>query len=394
MKVYNRTLAEIFGLLPWPYRVVVTAGSAFIVFVILYVSYLAFSREQEDTVPVVLKVVGTNDIAGKLDPAIAFDGAGKSAMLFTALTAVDGRMQTDVRLVSSTDACKSWSGIETLFQLKAEELIGPDGVTPVTTGQWRVETPSLVYDAGDKGREWKAYAYKYFWSGDARLARLYSLIVSSTAPAPEGPWTSEEWTFSARPDMPPPPYAGMVKSYLNALDPSLANVYFYARPSVLSVNDVMLMSLTAFVKGKETADRVILLASVDHGRNWKYLGTPLTDKDLPQMGSYTGFAGGGLMMDKDIIYLWVTPSDKDVNAAGTLLIPFDDVLKATVQRNAQNGVVVASKNIPRVSLAPTATGGGFAAYNDQCKTGVITSEFSGVTGQYELMDTRIRPNQK
>ncbi len=394
MKIYERTLAEVFGLLPWPYKVVVVAGSAFVLFAVLYVASLAFNQTEQDTTPAVVKVSGVGDISGKLDPAVAVDNQGNAAMLFTALTSADGRLQTDVRIASSSDSCKKWFGDSAVFQSKAEELIGPDGVTPVTTGQWRVETPALVYDAGDKGREWKAYAYKYFWSGDARLARLYSLIVSSTAPAPDGPWTSEEWTFSARADMPPPPYADMVKSHLNTLDPSLANVYFYARPSVLSVNDVMLMSLTAFVKGKDTADRVILLASVDHGRNWKYLGTPMTDKDLPQMGAYTSFAGGGLMMDKDTIYLWIVPSDKEINAAGTLLIPFDDVLKGTVQRNAQNGVVVSSRNIPRVSLAPTATGGGFAAYNDQCKTGIITSEFSGVTGQYELIDTRIRPNQK
>lgn len=394
MKIYDRSLPDIFGLLPWPYKVVIAAGCLFLVFAIIYVPYSLMEKQGGDDQPAPIDIRNADDIAGKLDPSIASDGS-QTAMIFTTIRVSDNGQTTEVRLAEASDNCARFTANPPIFQSKPDELIGPDGVTPVKSGNWRIETPTLVYDAGDKGREWKAYAYKYFWADDVPLARLYGFVVSSTAPSPKGPWSAEEWVFSARADAPPAPYGQMIQKRLNTLDPSLADVYFYARPSALAINDVMLMTLTAFVKGKDTADRVILLASVDHGKNWKYLGTPIRASDVAALaGGYTSLAGAGLIIEGDTVYLTVVPGNADAAANGTLLIPFADVLKAELRRTADTGVPLVLKHIPRVSIAPNKIGGGFATYNDACDAGVITSEFSGVTGRYELMNTRVHPSAK
>lgn len=396
MKIYGRPLSSVIALLPLPLKIVVFAGAAFVLFTLVYIpaSLMASSAAEQAPAPLLLNT--KNDILSKLDPSIATDGKS-TLMVFTALKtppeeSAEKDFVTAVMAVSAYKGCTDFGSAEQIFETKTEELMGPDGATPVTTGSWRVETPSVIHDPADTARPWKIFAYKYFWAGKTPLARLYSVIVMKTAEKPEGPWSNEEWIFSSSDTRPPYPYGAAVQTKLSSLSPDLADVYFYARPSALQVNNVILMTLSAFRSGMDTPEKIILLASVDHGKSWKYLGTPLAATDITRVDpALKTIAGASLIDYQGTIYLAMTPGDEKVSALGTYMIPFADVLKAKLKADPASGRLLTAKKIPRLSVAPTEVGGGFATYAAGCKTGIITSEFSGLTGRYELFMSRHAP---
>jgi len=377
----KKTAMEIFGNIPFPLKIVVVVGSLFIVFVFFYVSYLLLVYEAPKKGARVITLSDSRSAAGLLDPSIATDGSRRVLAYTIVEPMTDGSFSTEVLLATGNKDCILWNALGSKMESRPDRLIGPDLITPVANGFWRAETPSLVYDPADTGREWKLFAYRYFWSGSAPLARLYGVIVMRTTDsATSANWSNEEWLLSASENAPPQPYADLVKAKLNTLHADLGDVYFYARPSVVNVDNVLVMSLSAFVQGKNSPDRIILLASTDHARSWRYLGTALRESDLSGIGAgFTHLSGGGLFMKEGVMYLSAMLGTKDSDAVGAHIFEFENATTAKLSRRAGTNALVVLDHVETVQKPPSRTGGGALAYNDSCP---------GITFMSESVDGR------
>lgn len=398
MKINGKTLQEIFLQMRWQEKVIVTCGCLFIIFAIFHVTLLTGRSLMKKDMPGAISIRSLEEkTLGMLDPSIATDGNKNTLMAFTLIRPPEkkgGDISTGVALAATTSNCAQWMrrGFSA-FTENHEEILGPDGVTPVKSGVWRTETPSLVYDPEDKGREWKIFAYKYFWSndGDKALARYYSMIVYSYTSDPAKPWSTEEWMFSTNKDIPPYPYSQLVHAHVNDLDPSLAEIYFYSRPSVTRLGDALVMSLSAYIKGRSTPDRIILIASHDHGRNWQYLGTPLRHDDLQKMGGYTRIWGASLLQKNGIPYLSLVLGNEEREGTGTMIISFENISQGLLKKDPDTGAPLVTHAIPLSSASPSKTGGGIAAYDDSCKSGLFTSEYSDIAKGFRIFKTFVEP---
>ena len=375
MKIGDKTFGEIFADIPLSQKIVVVVGSAFILFTICYVTYMIAIFEPPNKQPEIARVTKTKNTSGILDPSLASDGTFKILVYTVVTPQQSGNFTTEVHASMGLPNCLDWETLGSKIESRSDVLIGPDLKTPVTRGIWRAETPSIVYDPADKGREWKIFAYRYFWAENPSLARLYGAIVMRTSDKPNAmEWSREEWLFSAAPGMPPAPYGGAVQQHLNQLHADLADVYFYARPSVVMVGDVMVMSLSAFVQGKNTVDRVVMIASSDHGRTWRYLGTPIRDADLNKIGAFTRLGGGSLFMKDDILYLSLMLGDATTDSLGAHIFEFADASSAQLRRYPKTGNFVIAARVPPIKNPPSKLGGGALAYDKTCKGKVLVSE--------------------
>lgn len=375
MKIGDKTLGEIFQEIPLSQKIVVVVGSAFILFTICYVTYILVIFEPPQRQPEIARISKGRNTSGILDPSLASDSKNKILVYTVVMPEKDGNFSTEVRSSYGMTNCFDWNELGSRFESRPDVLIGPDLKTPVTRGVWRAETPSIVHDPADKGREWKIFAYRYFWADNTSLARLYGAIVMRSSSNPmSAEWSREEWLFSAAPGMPPAPYGGAVQQHLNKLHADLADVYFYARPSVVMVDNVMVMSLSAFVQGKNTVDRVIMIASNDHGRTWRYMGTPIREGDLSKIGAFTRLGGGSLFMKDGILYLSLMLGDSTSDSLGAHIFDFEDASTATLRRYPKTGSIAITSHIPTVKKPPSKLGGGALAYDVSCKDKVLVSE--------------------
>lgn len=400
MKIYGKTLQQIFSEMETPQKAVVVAGSVFIVFALGYLVFFLATYGERNTYdmpgPIRLQTGSTSH--GMAEPSLAHKG-GMTMMAYTNIiynSPQPGDFYTNIRLARDTRNCLSWTGLpQPLFTGQAEEIVGPDGVTPVAGGRWRIETPSIVYDPGDTGREWKVFAYKYFWTGDIPLARLYNAIVYKYASDPiQGPWSEEEWLFSANENAPPYPYGSLVQKHLNTLHPDLRDVYFYSRPSVVQRDGRLLMSLSVFVQGKNTVDRIILLESSDHARSWQYLGVLLDSNAMQGYAGTSQVQGGTLLQQGERLFLAAVMGTEKVQAGITFIFEVEDAATAKLFYDAKEGAPKLVAGLGSVSHMPTEVGGGFAGYADSCRNGMLVSEYSGVHNRFVIFQTYRKPDPK
>lgn len=384
MRLYNKTPRDIWADIPLPYRLVLIAGALFITIAFLFLSGLAISK-----IGAAIRAgKGAIEVRGEravslLDPALASDGKNISAMVYTGLE-LPNRIK--ISLATSRFPCNTFRFSQNVFEDRTEALLAPDGTTTLAEGSVRYETPSIVYDPQDTAAPWKVFAYRYFWMGRPDFAQRYGMIVMRTATAPEGQWSKEEWPLAAAPDHPPMPYQGLVRTHINPMHPDLAAIKGYSRPSVIEDRGVLLMSLAAFTSPTDI-DRIILLISLDHGKRWVYAGTLLT---RAQIGAFTRISGASLLKQGQAIYLAAVLGDDTVTANGTYLYRITDPGKATVLSN-DAGMPTPVRFIERQSVEPTALGGGYAAFDQTCPMGIITSEYSGLRQSYQLFSTLLTP---
>lgn len=372
----KRTAKEIFDDIPFPLKIVVVVGTLFIFYTIYHIIFVSFHTRDVELRPALLRVIINATSKGVFDPSVATDGKFSLMAVTNAYEETNGLFGTNVALAVSYKNCETWAPLGVLFEGRADTLMGPDFKTPVGNGIWRAETAGIVYDPADTGREWKAYAYRYFWSGSAPLARLYSVITMRTAsnPLEMKDWSREEWVFAAKPGTPPAPY-NRVGTHLNTLHADLADVYFYARPSVVMVGDVMVMSLSAFVQGKDTVDRVIMLASTDHGRSWRYLGTPLHESELASIDpSLTRLGGASIFVQEDVLYISFALGNATSDASGAYIFAFEDAGAGKLARDAKTGMLVPVSQVKTLRQPPSKLGGGHITYAKTCGKGTIFSE--------------------
>lgn len=375
MKINDKPLSEVFEDIPFPLKIVVVLGTGFVFFVVFYVSYLLYIYDPPKPPAKVVRIGNLAGNAGTLDPSIATDGK-HTVMAYTVVKRNnDGLFATDIRASLGMSNCLEWRVIDAAIETREETLVGPDLMTPVANGIWRAETPSLVYDPADTGREWKLFAYRYFWAENNGLARLYSAIVMRhTGDVTGRNWSYEEWVMSAAPNQPPTPYGSSIKTHINSLHEDLHDVYFYARPSVVLIDGVLVMSLSAFVQGKDAPDRIIMLVSTDHARSWRYMGTALRESDAVKIGNLTRIGGASLAVKDDVLYLAAFFADQNSGATGTYIFDFEDASRARLRRDPKTGGPAIAQFIPTVKQPPTLLGGGALAYSKGCDKYSFISE--------------------
>jgi hypothetical protein len=283
-----------------------------------------------------------------------------------------------------------------------EEIVAEDGTSQIDpAGTWWMEEPSLVYDPDDPGKEYKLFYYKYLWlGGDEKakgMSRIFGMIAYRYSSAPEArQWSTESWILSAKARTtgtnafhgnPPDPYNSLIQYHLDEMDPSLKDMWFYARPSVARHDNVLYMTLSGFTQMGTIPEKVILLSSPDHARTWHYVATILKSDDAPKVGPYTKMGGGTLIEKGGKMYFAAVFGDDKVQGLGTFVIPFDDISKGVLQRD-KIGAPLVVNHVPRVSVKPTELGGGYAAYNDACAgMGLYVSEYSGVKDNIHIFQT-------
>jgi hypothetical protein len=406
MRIYGKTLPEILTEMPWQFKVIVMAGTIWIPFALIHAVYIFSTYGKMASKPGIVNIASSPVNASVADPSLAeSQDKGTIFMAYTIVTHLndlinpnEGRWSPGIRIAVTHPPCKSWSDIGEVAGSNQEPIPGPDSITPLEDGKpgtWWLEHPALVHDPDDPGREFKLYYYKYLWFGTEKkpLTRLYSIIAYKYTTDPNTrKWSAEDWIFSSRAKTadelgnPPDPYNSAIHYHLDQLDPSLKELYFYARPSVTYLNRMLYMTLSGFTQTGDEPDRVIMLASRDHGTTWKYIGTPLRRDDVGKMGPYTKFGGGSLIRKKDQLYFAAVLGDAKVIGLGTFVIPFEDPAKALLEKDKKTGAPLIINHIPRSSVAPSQLGGGYAAYNDLCR-GTFVSEFSGLKSNYHIFST-------
>ncbi len=404
MKIHGQSLGSIFRRLPWQYQVVMAAGSIFILMTIMHVAIVLINWKKKALAPSVqpVKLYLPDNVRGALDPSLAVRPGGQSAwMAYTAQKTEEGGKTTmEVRLAQADapSGCPRWQDqINGGISGKKERLLAPDGQTPLSQGEWRVETPALVYDPDDKGKQWKIFAFKYFWPDKAQnrlsVIQHYSVIAYEYTDEPGRIWSTEEWLFAAKKDYPPAPYDGMVLLDLDRLSPELQNIVMYSRPSAIYQSGVLAMTLSAFKEGDLEPDRVIEIVSRDHGNSWLYAGTLLDKKDLAAFNMkgqpvYTRIFGATLLQHDGDVYLAAALGTKAQRGAGTLLFRFDNFASGRLETDPKTGAPAIVRRIPLPVPGAGAVGGGTIAYTQACtKAGMMISEQHGASPYFHLFQT-------
>lgn len=395
MKIYGQTLGEVFGKMPILYKMVVVVGSCFVVFSMSFLIYNFYTKTVKMSAPYFMEMENLpKNLYNMMDPSIAFSPNDKvMAMAFTAQS--DTNIST--RLVLTNHLCEKWEFKEQGIEGKPDTLIAPDGLSEFRKGSWRVETPSLVYDPDDKGKEWKLFAYKYFWSPNdplnaaIKIAKYYGVITYKySSNLYDGVWSEEKWLFSPTQGYPPKPYQTLVSFYLNSLSPDLTNITSYSRPSVVYLNGTLFMGLSAFTNNPYP-DRMILLSSSDHGKTWKYLGSPTGKRDAQYIDDAKIFRGANLIKYEDKIYVAAVFGDENSDN-GTTILSFENINSAKINRNPENNSPLVENRFERFARKNDMSNGGFITYADACdRPGIIVSEQNAETGQFKLIRTFEKP---
>ena len=392
--------------LPWQYKIVVACGVLFITYTAIYIPYVFLYLRLKEAVLASVPVMASGAVLplGMLDPSLATDPQTKRVwmaftsqekMPYSAPGADNGLLNVRMALAKPDTRCKSWDiWMSGGFEAKNDNIIAPDGQTVLRSGVWRIETPALVYDPDDKGREWKLFAYKYFWANEQKdamsVARHYSQIVYKYASDPTEEWSTEQWLFSAAPGYPPPPYQQTVLLHLNQLDPSLKDVVSYARPSVVYRDGKLVMTLSAFTDGV-MPDRVIMIASLDHGNSWRYLGTVLRQSDVVGIDPTGHLEGATLVEQRGEIYLAAVLGTPQKRGVGTFTFGFADFSKGLLQRDPATDAPAVLREVPLQGPETGLFGGGAAAYNDSCNSGMLVTAQAGKTERFKIYRTSFKP---
>lgn len=191
---------------------------------------------------------------GRGDPSLEYGPDGTGWLTYTSVDIKNSVLIT--HLAKSTDKGKTWKFVKVINQ-PSPDIVG--GIR----GNWAHETTSIVYDPDDIGKEWKIFWFRYF-RAERSIGKkkehtwLNSWIAYKYASNPEGKWSEEIPVF------------GMGNFRNKGVD--LSSLHYKDGTLYLSIEG----SAAPTGKGKWDKKKIVLLASNDHGKTWKYVGI-LTD---------------------------------------------------------------------------------------------------------------------
>jgi hypothetical protein len=283
-------------------------------------------------------------------------------------------------IAKTEDNGETWRYVQ-LINLSFEEVLRPtnkaliDFRGEILEGSWFNEVPTLVHTPDDPGREWKLFWHKYFMlhgKGEAGRVLMYSWIAYKYASSPDGVWSDEIPLFGAG-SSPVKPYSAKIN--LNALHPDLRKNVVYTEPGSLYWDGVLYLSLQAIKivrKGVIETD-IILIASRDLGKTWRYVGT-LLKHDLIKQFNLRAFTATELAQQEGKPYFLISMEKEvekfviDQHHFGTLVFEFEDIRRGKLKK--ENGKLVANKWLQ------IDTTGGQADYEEEIKGGIYTHKFN------------------
>jgi len=315
-----------------------------------------------------LQIAGESSRNGIFDPSVEY--APFCSMGWLSYSAVFGGASpfgphVETRIAYTLDQGRSWSFSGVAIPSTPAILSLPDGST--LPGVWNSEVSSLVHDPGDPGHEWKLFAHRIFrgledpFTEEQNLP-AYSWIVLRSAPDPSGPWSEEVALLSSGP-FPPAPY-DRVRVAINELDPTLASLLVYSEPGSFEREGVLYLSLTGLLASGP--DRIVLLASDDHGESWRYVATPISSADAPALG-FLSFDGSAIVEEAGRTMLLVTPESPGVLHDGTLVLEFEDLTQGRLRR--VGGVPLVLRHFAPRPGQPADRRGGQADYHERNRGG-------------------------
>ncbi len=319
---------------------------------------------------------------GIYDPSIAYDAVNDRFWLaYSSIIPKENKNNFDININIAylTSVGGQWNYGYTVFKGKKDLLDTPDGRISEIEGIWRYETPTLVYNPDDTGKEWKIFAYKYFWTGNKDDARKYSAIVLKTTSDISSPykWSNEKWLFSARLGQPPAPYEHLVLLHLNRLDPALSNVAYYAEPAAIYYKGILLMAFTVYRNDSNKPDSIVMIGSQDNGNSWFYLGEILNSNIAKHYGRYDRVDASSFTIYDGKLYLMVSFGSSKVKHMGTHIFEFENFAKAKLKSDKKSIPILVNYIAPPFPNSLTEIGGGSAAYHEKLGNNVFISQKVG-----------------
>lgn len=312
-----------------------------------------------------IDIRGENPKNGFFDISVEYgdDGVG-----WMAYSRVQVPQFVETHLAKSTDHGRNWTYVSTVnpskkgtFRLNGKLL----------QGVWRYETPTLVYDRTDRpARRWKLFAHRAFVDPPYDKALKKALLGESWieyryARSPEGPWSAPVRILGT--------HKGNPLTNLNVLHPDLKDIKFYSELGSITHKGVLYLSLdastTASGLGEWPKRKVILIASRDHGKSWKYVGALTDYADASDFGYFT-LTGTSLVREGHKIFLLATPAGakglfKKKGHDGLIAFEFENISHAKLKRNGKGRLIV------RKRLKPDLNSGGLSDYDEQNYNGGI-----------------------
>ena len=327
------------------------------------------------SIPQSFKIVNDSGDQGVFDPSIEYANEDQGWMAYSSISSGEDAFLpgVNINLATSTKGRSRWVFNQTVFNSKIETYVDFEGEEAFERlGIWRYEMPSLVYTPEDTGREWKIFAYRYFWEGSDDFSRTTGTIVyRETGDIASGQWSEEKWLFSANPYNPPKPYNELVLLHLNVLHPSLNDITSYADPAGFYKDGVLYMTLSAYTS-PDYPDRVILIASKDHGQSWLYINDLVTQKDVQALKGYNRFSGAQLIEKDSVPYLLITFGDRLQNGLGSFVLGIKDLESGIMQYN-DDGALSILNHFPLNEKVTSPLGGGSSDYHENVKKGLLMS---------------------
>lgn len=322
-----------------------------------------------------LRVLGSEVRNGMFDPSVEYGSEGIGWMAYSSVEVPEF---VETHIAKSTDRGKTWrfvgkpnSSLRFLHTMESGETV--DAV-------WRYETPSLLYDPADVAeRRWKLFTNRYpvlkpFSPTDRRMSE--GTIEVQYAASPDGSWSTPVCVMGA--------LAGC-RLRLAGADPALVKVTFMTEISTIVRDGVTYMSMDVGSTESGLGDwehyKIILLASADHGENWRYVGTLLDHGDAMRF-KYRVFTGSSLVQEQGRAYLMATPSGATNKSRtdhdGTMVMELADIGRAMVARDPDGAPIV----IKRIDVEKQS--GGLADYDEQNTSGGIVFSQVSLWGMPEI----------
>ena len=301
---------------------------------------------------------------GLYDPSIEYDLDGKVGWLVYSAILRGPKYAKQVpigpycatHLARTTDGGRTWAFVQAINYSLDDNLQNFDGQK--LPGVWRYEVPSIVYDPGDAGREWKVFTHHYFWSPQNDRMPAYGWIALQTASDPAGKWSEPKALFGSE-RFPPKPYA-VTSVNVNALDPSLKGTLVYTEPGAFYRDGTLYVSLTALLK--TGPEKIVLLASGDQGKHWRFVSTLVTNEDAKHLG-YKRFDGSAIAAQSGRTFFMVSPDNGNSEHVGTMVIEFTDLSTGKLQRDA-SGKLIVHKHLREQPEYPSRGGAGQSCFNE------------------------------
>lgn len=320
-----------------------------------------------------INIIGDSPKNGYFDPSMEYGPDGTGWMAYSAIfgDAAPFGPNVETHVAKSLDRGKTWTFAAKINTSTAGEFRFPNGT--IAKGTWNHEVPTLLYDAGDSGKEWKIFAHRVLFNKKRKKGQPHNALPSSTiiyrhAPHPTGPWSEARHLFSGK--ALPSEYAKDVQIKLNTLRSDLQKYVIFSELGSVVVDGTIYLSLTALKT--DGSDKIILLASNDHAKTWRYIGVLLDRSDASSLG-YRSFDGSSLVKIKERLYMFAAPMTRDrgfTSYNGMMVMEFEDISKSKLKRDSKGVVMVEYYVGPNQSIW-SGNGGGTADYDEQNTAGGI-----------------------